>query len=140
MPIMARKRGGQMTVTEAGRMGGRLVSERYGAEFYEKIGKKGGSSTAKKYGPEFFGRIGKKGGRAVSQKYGPGHFEKIGRKGGQKVADLIERAKALEIGADSEREGMAALEPAETEVSGGRERVEQRRDGDGVPTGSERTA
>lgn len=31
-----------MTVTEAGRMGGRLVSERYGPEFYEKIGKKGG--------------------------------------------------------------------------------------------------
>lgn len=85
-----------MTVAEAGRMGGRLVSEKYGAEFYEKIGKKGGSSTAAKYGPEFFGRIGKKGGKAVTAKYGPGHFEKIGRKGGQKVADLIERAKSLE--------------------------------------------
>jgi general stress protein YciG len=85
-----------MTVAEAGRMGGRLVSEKYGPEFYEKIGKKGGSSTASKYGPEFFGRIGKKGGKAVTAKYGPGHFEKIGRKGGQKVADLIERAKSLE--------------------------------------------
>ena len=53
---MARKQGGGMTVAEAGRMGGRLVSEKYGPEFYEKIG----------------------------------------RKGGQKVADLIERAKALE--------------------------------------------
>ena len=93
---MARRQGGGMTVAEAGRMGGRLVSEKYGAEFYEKIGKKGGSSTASKYGPEFFGRIGKKGGKAVTAKYGPAHFEKIGRKGGQKVADLIERAKALE--------------------------------------------
>ena len=93
---MARRQGGGMTVAEAGRMGGRLVSEKYGPEFYEKIGKKGGSSTASKYGPEFFGRIGKKGGKAVTAKYGPGHFEKIGRKGGQKVADLIERAKALE--------------------------------------------
>lgn len=92
-----------MTVTEAGRMGGRLVSERYGPEFYEKIGRKGGTSTASKYGPEFFGRIGKKGGRAVSQKYGHGHFERIGRKGGQKVADLIERAKQLEEG-DAQRE------------------------------------
>jgi len=137
MPVMARKRGGQMTVTEAGRMGGRLVSERYGAEFYEKIGKKGGSSTAQKYGPEFFGRIGKKGGRAVSQKYGPGHFEKIGRKGGQKVADLIERAKALESGVGQDR---AAMEEPEREEMPGRERVEQRRGGDGVPTGSERTA
>src|SRR3954470_8513672 len=93
---MARRQGGGMTVAEAGRMGGRLVSEKYGPEFYEKIGKKGGSSTASKYGPEFFGRIGKKGGKAVTAKYGAGHFEKIGRKGGQKVADLIERAKALE--------------------------------------------
>jgi general stress protein YciG len=93
---MARKAGGGMTVAEAGRMGGRLVSEKYGPEFYEKIGKKGGSSTANKYGPEFFGRIGKKGGRAVTAKYGAGHFERIGRKGGQKVADLIERAKTLE--------------------------------------------
>ena len=95
---MARRQGGGMTVAEAGRMGGRLVSEKYGPEFYEKIGKKGGSSTAQKYGPEFFGRIGKKGGKAVTAKYGPGHFEKIGRKGGQKVADLIERAKSLEGG------------------------------------------
>src|SRR6266576_161586 len=86
---MARKAGGGMTVAEAGRMGGRLVSEKYGPEFYEKIGKKGGSSTANKYGPEFFGRIGKKGGRAVTAKYGAGHFERIGRKGGQKVADHI---------------------------------------------------
>ena len=84
------------TVAEAGRMGGRLVSERYGPEFYERIGKKGGSSTAEKYGPEFFGRIGRKGGQAVTEKYGSGHFERIGRKGGQKVADLIERAKSLE--------------------------------------------
>jgi general stress protein YciG len=92
---MARKSGTPMTVAEAGRMGGRLVSEKYGAEFYTKIGKMGGSSTAEKYGPEFFGKIGKKGGKAVTAKYGPGHFERIGRKGGQKVADLIERAKTL---------------------------------------------
>ena len=90
-----KKAGGGMTVAEAGRMGGKLVSERYGAEFYEKIGKKGGSSTAERYGPEFFGRIGRKGGKAVSEKYGPGHFERIGRRGGQKVASLVERAKQL---------------------------------------------
>lgn len=93
---MARKAGGAMTVAEAGRMGGRLVREKYGPEFYERIGKKGGSSTAEKYGPEFFGKIGRKGGKAVTAKYGRGHFEKIGQKGGQKVADLIERAKSLE--------------------------------------------
>jgi uncharacterized protein len=109
---MARRQGGGMTVAEAGRMGGRLVSEKYGPEFYEKIGKKGGSSTASKYGPEFFGRIGKKGGKAVTAKYGPAHFEKIGRKGGQKVADLIERAKSLEAEKPSPSE-RDVIEPAE---------------------------
>src|SRR2546428_11369784 len=137
--MITRKRGGQMTVTEAGRMGGRLVSERYGPEFYEKIGKKGGSSTAKKYGRDFFGKIGKKGGRAVSQKYGPGHFERIGRKGGQKVADLIERAKALEIGEGRRSEGMMDLERAEADVREreAREHLQQM-ERDGVPTAPER--
>jgi general stress protein YciG len=102
-----------MTVAEAGRMGGRLVSEKYGPEFYEKIGKKGGSSTASKYGPEFFGRIGKKGGKAVTAKYGPGHFERIGRKGGQKVADLIERAKALDAAEKTSPNGRETIEPEE---------------------------
>src|SRR5438034_4799432 len=91
-----KRSGGAMTVAEAGRMGGRLVSEKYGPEFYEKIGKKGGSSTAERYGAEFFGKIGRKGGKAVSEKYGPGHFERIGRRGGQKVASLVEKAKQLE--------------------------------------------
>ena len=74
--MATKKPGGAMTVAEAGRMGGKLVSE--------------------KYGPEFFGRIGQKGGRAVTAKYGAGHFERIGRKGGQKVASLVERAKTID--------------------------------------------
>ena len=96
MATQGKKPGGGMTVAEAGRMGGKLVSEKYSAEFYERIGKKGGSSTAERYGPEFFGKIGRKGGKAVSEKYGAGHFERIGRRGGQKVASLVERAKSLE--------------------------------------------
>ena len=96
MATQGKKPGGGMTVAEAGRMGGKLVSEKYGSEFYKGIGKKGGSSTAERYGAEFFGKIGRKGGQAVSEKYGAGHFERIGRRGGQKVASLVERAKTLE--------------------------------------------
>ena len=96
MATQGKKPGGGMTVAEAGRMGGKLVSEKYGPEFYGRIGKLGGSSTAERYGPEFFGKIGRKGGMAVSEKYGAGHFERIGRRGGQKVASLVERAKTLE--------------------------------------------
>jgi general stress protein YciG len=105
MATQGKKPGGGMTVAEAGRMGGKLVSEKYGPEFYEKIGKKGGASTAERYGAEFFGKIGRKGGRAVSDKYGPGHFERIGRRGGQKVASLVERAKQLEDGSEADKPG-----------------------------------
>jgi general stress protein YciG len=111
MATQGKKPGGGMTVAEAGRMGGKLVSEKYGPEFYEKIGKKGGSSTAERYGPEFFGRIGRKGGKAVSEKYGAGHFERIGRKGGQKVASLVERAKQLEDGAEPAAPAVRVEEP-----------------------------
>lgn len=96
MATQGKKPGGGMTVAEAGRMGGKLVAEKYGPEFYEKIGKKGGASTAERYGSEFFGKIGRKGGNAVSAKYGAGHFERIGRRGGQKVASLVEKAKQLD--------------------------------------------
>jgi general stress protein YciG len=102
MAMQGKKPGGGMTVAEAGRMGGKLVSEKYGAEFYKGIGKKGGSSTAERYGPEFFGKIGRKGGKAVSAKYGPGHFERIGRKGGQRVASLVEAGK-VDDGQEPER-------------------------------------
>jgi general stress protein YciG len=114
MATQGKKPGGGMTVAEAGRMGGKLVSEKYGPEFYEKIGKKGGSSTAERYGPEFFGRIGRKGGKAVSEKYGAGHFERIGRKGGQKVAALVERAKTLEGGPDEQEKPEPELRPEES--------------------------
>jgi general stress protein YciG len=114
MATQGKKPGGGMTVAEAGRMGGKLVSEKYGPEFYEKIGKKGGSSTAERYGADFFGRIGRKGGKAVSEKYGAGHFERIGRRGGQKVASLVERAKQLESGQEKPEKPEPEVRPEET--------------------------
>ena len=50
----------------------------------------------------------------MTAKYGPGHFERIGRKGGQKVADLIERAKAME--AEHPLPVEVVEEPVEEEV------------------------
>lgn len=46
MATQGKKPGGGMTVAEAGRMGGRLVSEKYGPEFYERIGRRGGQKVA----------------------------------------------------------------------------------------------
>jgi general stress protein YciG len=60
-------------------------------------GRKGGRATRARYGPEFFAEIGQKGGKAVSQRYPSEHFQEIGRKGGRRVAELVERAKQLEV-------------------------------------------
>jgi general stress protein YciG len=69
-------RGGNMSVREAGRKGGRTTRARYGAEFFQEIGAKGG--------------------KAVSERYSNEHFREIGRKGGRRVAELIARAKRLD--------------------------------------------
>ena len=98
MATQGKKPGGGMTVAEAGRMGGRLVSEKYGPEFYERIGKKGGSTTAERYGSEFFG--------------------KIGAKGGKKVESIVERAKQLEDRPQRPEAPQPPVGPEETIRSG----------------------
>jgi general stress protein YciG len=64
---------GEMSVSEAGKRGGRRTAETHGHEFYEEIGRKGGESTSEKYGTPF--------------------YEEIGHKGGQKVRQLISEGK-----------------------------------------------
>lgn len=47
---------------EAGKKGGEIVKERYGAAFYQEIGRKGGETVKKSRGTEFYAEIGRKGG------------------------------------------------------------------------------
>lgn len=86
-----------MTVQEAGRLGGekggRIVSERYGHDFYEEIGRKGGQTVARERGHAFYEEIGRKGGETVARERGPSFYSEIGHKGGQRVRELIEQGK-----------------------------------------------
>src|SRR5918992_3309212 len=70
-------------LSEAGRRGGEVVKERYGAEFYREIGEKGGGAVKERYGPEFYSEIGKRGGETVKQERGAEYYSTIGRKGGE---------------------------------------------------------
>jgi general stress protein YciG len=67
----------EMTVREAGRIGGSKVRDKYGSDFYKEIGRKGGSTTWKTHGKEFYQKIGKMG----------------GEKGGSRVRELTQKGK-----------------------------------------------
>lgn len=88
----------EMTVREAGRLGGAAVKKKYGPSFYEEIGRKGGEATKAAHGSEFYEAIGKKGGKvggeATRDKYGPEFYEAIGTKGGQRTKKLVAAGKA----------------------------------------------
>jgi general stress protein YciG len=68
---------GDLTVREAGRIGG----------------KKGGQTTRERYGRPFYEQIGRKGGETVRETHGHEFYEEIGRKGGRRVRELIEQGK-----------------------------------------------
>ena len=55
---------GEMTVREAGRLGGEKRREELGPEGYAEIGRKGGETVARERGSEFFSEIGSPGGAA----------------------------------------------------------------------------
>ena len=83
---MAKRMGkGDITVEEAGQMGGEKTAATHGREFYSEIGHMGGEKG------------GKKGGQRTKEKYGPKFYSEIGHKGGQRVRELIEEGKEEEL-------------------------------------------
>ena len=67
---------GDMSVREAGRLGGEARKE--------------------ELGPEGYARLGKQGGEARKQELGPEGYAELGQKGGHRVRELIAKGKASE--------------------------------------------
>lgn len=84
---------GSAGYAELGRKGGESVARSRGKEFYEKIGQKGGAARKSQLGPEGYRELGRRGGEARKEQLGPGGYAKLGHKGGQRVKELIEQGK-----------------------------------------------
>jgi general stress protein YciG len=84
---------GSAGYAELGRKGGESVARSRGKEFYEKIGQKGGAARKSQLGPEGYRELGRRGGEARKEQLGPGGYAKLGHKGGQRVRELIEQGK-----------------------------------------------
>jgi hypothetical protein len=86
----------EISVSEAGRRGGRSTSKRHGREFYQTIGKKGGATTRDRHGSDFYAEMGKIGGATTAARHGGAHYRRIGALGGERVRELLEKGKAAE--------------------------------------------
>jgi len=71
-----------MSTVEAGRLGGSVVRDKYGEDYYRRIGTKGGNVLKQKRGHDYYRSIAQKGGQANVEKYGTDHFSEMGKKGG----------------------------------------------------------
>lgn len=69
-------RSGDMSVREAGRMGGETRRQQLGADGYSKLGKLGGE--------------------ARKEQLGPGGYSRLGHLGGQRVRQLVEKGRQAE--------------------------------------------
>ncbi|HOX41063.1 MAG TPA: KGG domain-containing protein [bacterium] len=58
---------GRMSVSEAGKKGGKKTAQTHGHDFYQEIGRKGGETTSREHGPNFYSEIGHKGGQRVRE-------------------------------------------------------------------------
>ncbi|WNL44111.1 KGG domain-containing protein [Dyella sp. BiH032] len=74
---MTKQKGqGDMSVREAGRLGGEARKEELGPEGYSKLGKQGGEARKQELGPE--------------------GYSELGQKGGHRVRELIDKGKSAE--------------------------------------------
>lgn len=94
----------EMTVSQAGRLGGNRVKERYGPDYYGRIGRKGGRATSASRGPEYYSRIGSKGGNTTATRHGRSFYQAIGSKGGQRLKELVELGRREEESAGDQGE------------------------------------
>jgi uncharacterized protein len=83
----------ELTVSQAGRIGGIQRMRNATPEERSALARKGGQATKRKYGKDYFRMIGKAGGQTTRRKNGDEFFQENGRKGGNRLKELVEKGK-----------------------------------------------
>jgi hypothetical protein len=86
-----------------GNAGGRYASGSGGDMSVREAGQMGGEARREQLGPEGYSELGKMGGEARKQQLGPEGYSELGQKGGQRVSELVEKGKQAEGGSSSNR-------------------------------------
>ena len=93
----------EISVREAGRLGGKKRAAELGSDGYAELGRKGGKVTKERHGSEFYAEIGRKGGKTTAAKMDADHHRRMGQKGGARLREIVAA-------------GMKALKEQEEEV------------------------
>ncbi|KKQ74671.1 MAG: General stress protein [Berkelbacteria bacterium GW2011_GWB1_38_5] len=91
--VRRKKEQTELSVREAGKLGGNTTKQRYGRKYYQRIGRKGGMKTKENHGPNFYREIGCKGGAKMKATRSQEYFSEIGKRGSKVVSDLIAKGR-----------------------------------------------
>src|SRR5262245_8238564 len=104
----------ELTVSEAGRLGGKKRAKELGPKGYAAMGQKGGATTKERHGTAHYVRIGALGGTKAFEKHGVERLREMGKKGG---AETARRGRAAE-GMEEELSRPPASRPPAVEEEG----------------------
>lgn len=91
-----RRSSGDMSVREAGRLGGQARKQALGPDGYAELGHRGVDALREQHGPGAMATIGREGGHVRRGVLGPEGYARLGSQGGRRMRELVEKGRHAE--------------------------------------------